>query len=83
MIVLLCCRLRVVDKERTLLDSGDLYDTTITGGRLGMFVFNQTAVSWSKLVARCIDRENKALSFDGSQDYIRLADVETLKATRR
>ena len=65
------------------MDTGDLYDTTTTGGRLGVFVFNQTKTSWSNLVARCIERENEALSFDGSQDYVQLADVETLQVTRR
>ncbi|KAK2177981.1 hypothetical protein NP493_567g04003 [Ridgeia piscesae] len=75
-------RLRIVDNANTLMDTGDLYDTTIGGGRLGVFVFNQTKVSWSNLVARCVERENEALSFDGSQDYVQLADVETLQVTR-
>ena len=65
------------------MDSGDLFDMTIAGGRLGVFVFNQTKASWSNLVARCVERENEALSFDGSQDYVQLADVETLQVKRR
>ena len=39
-----------------LADSGDVYDTTITGGRLGMMVFGQQDVIWSRLEARCFDR---------------------------
>ena len=39
-----------------LADSGDIYDTTITGGRLGMMVFGQQDVIWSRLEARCSDR---------------------------
>ena len=65
------------------MDTGDLFDTTIAGGRLGVFLFNQTRVSWSNLVAQCIERENEALSFDGSRDYVQLADVETLQMKRR
>ncbi|KAI0208334.1 Thrombospondin-2, partial [Lamellibrachia satsuma] len=72
-------RLRVFDVNQTLMDSGDLYDTTISGGRLGVFVFNQTRVTWSNLVAQSTGRENEALSFDGSEDYVELADVKTLQ----
>ena len=69
--------------NQTLMDSGDLYDTTISGGRLGVFVFNQTRVMWSNLVARSIGRENEALSFDGSEGYVELANIETLQVKRR
>ena len=71
------------DVNQTLMDSGDLYDTTISGGRLGVFVFNQTRVTWSNLVARSTGRENEALSFDGSEDYVELANIETLQVKRR
>lgn len=39
-----------------LTESGDVYETTITGGRLGMLVFGQQDVIWSRLEARCADR---------------------------
>ena len=39
-----------------LADSGDVYNTQITGGRLGMIVFGQQNVIWSGLDARCSDR---------------------------
>ena len=39
-----------------LADSGDVYNTQITGGRLGMIVFGQQNVLWSGLDARCSDR---------------------------
>ena len=71
------------DVNQTLMDSGDLYDTTISGGRLGVFVFNQTRVTWSNLVARSIGCENEALLFDGSEDYVELADIKTLQVKRR
>ena len=39
-----------------LTESGDVYDTTLTGGRLGMLVFGQQDVIWSRLEARGSDR---------------------------
>lgn len=42
-----------------MTESGDVYDTTITGGRLGMFVFGQQDVIWSRLEARGADRSVK------------------------
>ena len=50
------CRVRVKQGLTVLADSGDIYDTTITGGRLGMMVFGQQDVIWSRLEARCSDR---------------------------
>ena len=41
---------------KVLADSGDLYNTQITGGRLGMIVFGQQNVIWSGLDVRCSDR---------------------------
>ena len=55
-----------------LVDSGDIYDTTLNGGRLGVFVFGQSDAQWSNLIARCIDRQNEALEFDGTNDYVQL-----------
>ena len=50
------CRVQVKQGETVLTESGDVYETTITGGRLGMFVFGQQDVIWSRLEARCADR---------------------------
>ena len=56
MFVLFYVRVRVKQGLTVLADSGDIYDTTITGGRLGMMVFGQQDVIWSRLEARCSDR---------------------------
>ena len=48
--------MQVKQGETVLTDSGDVYDTTLTGGRLGMLVFGQQDVIWSRLEARCADR---------------------------
>ena len=50
------CRVQIKQGQTVLANSGDIYDTTITGGRLGMMVFGQQDVIWSRLEARCSDR---------------------------
>lgn len=54
--MILYFRVQVKQGEKVLTESDDVYDTTITGGRLGMMVFGQQDVIWSRLEARCIDR---------------------------
>ena len=56
----------------SLLTVGDIYDTTLNGGRIGVFVFDQPYAQWSNLIARCVDRQNEALHFDGTNDYVQL-----------
>ncbi|XP_038060094.1 uncharacterized protein LOC119731137 [Patiria miniata] len=64
-----------------LVDSGDLYDTTYAGGRLGVFVYNQPDVIWSDLSYKCVDRINQALRFDGLDDYVILPSIQALDLT--
>ncbi|XP_038053348.1 uncharacterized protein LOC119725831 isoform X2 [Patiria miniata] len=75
--------IRVVIKvgEETLTDSGDIYDTTYLGGRLGVFVYDQEDVIWSKLSYKCADRVNQALEFDGTDDHVVLPTLEILQLT--
>lgn len=46
-------RLRVFEGDRMVADSGNVYDSTLRGGRLGVFCFSQEAIIWSDLVYRC------------------------------
>lgn len=34
-------------------DSGNIYDSTLKGGKLGVFCFSQEMIIWSDLVYRC------------------------------
>lgn len=34
-------------------DSGNVYDSTLKGGRLGVYCYSQEMVIWSDLVYRC------------------------------
>eukprot|EP00058_Branchiostoma_floridae_P009584 XP_002595072.1 hypothetical protein BRAFLDRAFT_90181 [Branchiostoma floridae] len=46
-------RVTVSSNRRLLTDSGNVYDTTILGGRLGVFQYNQSGVIWSNLQIAC------------------------------
>lgn len=46
-------RLRIFDGETMVADSGNIYDSTLKGGRLGVFCFSQEMIIWSDLVYRC------------------------------
>jgi len=74
-------RVQVKQGETVLTESGDVYDTTLTGGRLGMLVFGQQDVIWSRLEARGVDRVNQALQFDGVDDHVSLPSIHNLGLT--
>ena len=71
------------DINSLLADSGDIYDTSITGGRVGVYQFGQEVVLWSDLKVQCLPRENKALYLDGIDDYIVLTNISHLNIYRR
>ncbi|ESO00747.1 hypothetical protein HELRODRAFT_93045, partial [Helobdella robusta] len=46
-------RVKFFNDKRLIVDSGDLFDNTYRGGRVGLFCFSQSKVIWSDLVTRC------------------------------
>ena len=38
---------------KLMFDTGCLYDKTIQGGKVGLFVFSQKSVIWSDLQIKC------------------------------
>lgn len=48
-------RLRIFEGENMVADSGNIFDSTLQGGRLGVFCFSQEMIIWSDLVYRCND----------------------------
>ena len=76
-------RLRATQGTQEIMNSGDVYDFSITGGRLGLFVFGQPKVQWSNLVARCVDNVNVALYLDGVEDYVQIGNVSALGLLER
>ncbi|KAL3865549.1 hypothetical protein ACJMK2_042925 [Sinanodonta woodiana] len=59
-------RVLFFEETRLVADSGNIYDTTLRGGRLGVFCFSQEMVIWSDLVYRCNDFVPEALFEDGA-----------------
>ncbi|XP_022920799.2 cartilage oligomeric matrix protein [Onthophagus taurus] len=48
-------RLRIFEGDRMVSDSGNIFDSTLRGGRLGVLCFSQEMVIWSDLVYKCND----------------------------
>ncbi|GAB6022213.1 hypothetical protein CHUAL_006349 [Chamberlinius hualienensis] len=48
-------RLRIYEGEQLVSDSGNIFDHTLKGGRLGVFCLSQEMIIWSDLVYRCND----------------------------
>ncbi|PNF41376.1 Thrombospondin-3a [Cryptotermes secundus] len=54
-------RLRIFEGESMVADSGNIYDSSLKGGRLGVFCFSQEMIIWSDLVYRCNDHVPEAI----------------------
>lgn len=46
-------RLRIMEGENVITDSGNLFDSSFKGGRLGVMCFSQEMIIWSRLIYRC------------------------------
>ncbi|XP_031553776.1 cartilage oligomeric matrix protein-like [Actinia tenebrosa] len=46
-------RLRVDTEKGMLVDTGNIWDDTLTGGRIGMYVFSQAEVVWEDMKYAC------------------------------
>ncbi|KAF2895301.1 hypothetical protein ILUMI_10875 [Ignelater luminosus] len=54
-------RLRIYEGEHLVADSGNVFDKTLQGGKLGVFCFSQEMIIWSDLVYRCNDNVPAAI----------------------
>lgn len=45
--------MKIYNGKRLVVDSGNIFDKTLRGGRLGMYVFSQEQIIWSNMVYRC------------------------------
>ena len=66
-----------------VLDSGPVYDSTIAGGRVGVFQFGAFPMIWTYLEVNCLEHHNKGLYLDGVDDFIALGDIPTLEMEER
>ncbi|KAK3096942.1 hypothetical protein FSP39_005000 [Pinctada imbricata] len=60
-------RILVFEKTKLIADSGNVYDATLRGGKLGVFCFSQEMVIWSDLVYRCNDYVPRGMLEEGSE----------------
>ncbi|XP_074650501.1 cartilage oligomeric matrix protein-like [Tubulanus polymorphus] len=59
-------RLLLYENSELVADTGNIYDTTLRGGRLGVFCFSQQQVIWSDLEYKC----NDEIPTDDSPDQL-------------
>ncbi|KAH9505135.1 Thrombospondin-4-B [Bulinus truncatus] len=59
-------RVLLFEETELVADSGNIYDSTLKGGRLGVFCFSQEMIIWSDLVYRCNEFIPKGLLDDSS-----------------
>ena len=52
-------RLKIFDGANMVADSGNIFDSTLRGGRLGVFCFSQEQIIWSDLMYRYYLHVNK------------------------
>lgn len=62
-----------------MVDSGSVHDSTIRGGRVGVFQFGEFPVIWAYLKVDCLEHWNQGLYLDGKDDYVLLDDILALK----
>ncbi|VEN56410.1 unnamed protein product [Callosobruchus maculatus] len=46
-------RLKIFEGDQEVADSGNIFETTLKGGQLGVLCFSQQEIIWSDLVYRC------------------------------
>ena len=66
-----------------MVDSGSIHDSTIRGGRVGVFQFGRYPVIWSYLQVNCLTHWNHGLYLDGKNDFVQLDDVVALRMDER
>jgi hypothetical protein len=76
------CRIQMYDVKSLLVDSGYIYDTSITDGRVGVYQFGQQTL-WSNMKVHCLERQNKAMYFNGVDDYVTLTNISALSIYKR
>jgi len=75
----MCFRVIIKQQETLITDSGNVYDTTIGGGRVGLFTFKQDFGIWSNLKVKCMDTVNYALRLNGLNgvtDYVYVGSIK-------
>lgn len=67
-------RLRMFQGTTMVVDSGNLYDSTLKGGRLGVLSFSQEMIIWSDLVYRCNGQFNTVVYLVGKKGLSKISN---------
>ncbi|XP_046592163.1 cartilage oligomeric matrix protein isoform X1 [Neodiprion lecontei] len=73
-------RLRIYEGRHMVADSGNIFDSTLKGGSLGVFCFSQEAIIWSDLVYRCNEHVPEIVYRDLSPELQRAVHIDRSKA---
>lgn len=57
-------RVQIFQENINIYDSGNLYSSQLTGGRLGVYAFSRIGVTWSNLSARCRDSVEREIYYE-------------------
>lgn len=69
-------RLRIYEGDKLITDSDNIFDSTLQGGRLGVFCFSQEMIIWSDLVYRCNGKYNFISCFQEVQEFENVFDEQ-------
>lgn len=69
-------RLRIMEGENVITDSGNLFDSSFKGGRLGVMCFSQEMIIWSRLIYRCNDKIPRSIYNELSESFQALTEVD-------
>jgi len=72
-------RLRIFEGENMVADSGNIFDGTLKGGRLGVFCFSQEMIIWSDLVYRCNDHVPEAIYYELPERIRAEVEIDTTR----
>ena len=72
-------RLRIFEGENMVADSGNVFDGTLKGGRLGVFCFSQEMIIWSDLVYRCNDHVPEAIYYELPERIRAEVEIDTTR----
>ncbi|XP_059474504.1 cartilage oligomeric matrix protein [Neocloeon triangulifer] len=76
-------RLRIFEGENMVADSGNIFDSTLKGGRLGVFCFSQEMIIWSDLVYRCNNNIPEAIYRELPPRLQQEVEIDTTLPPRR
>ncbi|CAG9833718.1 unnamed protein product [Diabrotica balteata] len=71
-------RLKIFDGESMVADSGNLFDTTHKGGRLGVLCFSQQMIIWSDLAYRCNENLREEIWRDLSPRFQKKVKIDNI-----